>query len=74
MNVKPTSPLLLSCQGCGLVRSSEGSVVTGGPSASEGLETDEQSEGGTGELDGHSTGIMQAGIRAPTTASLHTHE
>ena len=32
---------------------------------------EEVSEGGTGELEGHSMGsIMQAGIRAPTTASL----
>lgn len=64
-----TSPRLLSIQGCGLTLSSvsEGSA---GPSASQGLEADEQSEGGTGELEGHSRGIIKAGINAPTTASL----
>lgn len=67
-----TSPLLLSIQGCGLIRSSV-SESRAGPSASQGLEADEQSDGGTGELEGHSRGIMHAGINASTTASLNTH-
>lgn len=64
-----TSPFL-SCQGLGLTRSST-SASTGGPSSSLTLDEDEESDGGTGELEGHSAGrIMLAGIRAPTTASL----
>lgn len=64
-----TSPLL-SCQGLGLTRSSTSASV-GGPSSSLTLDEDEESSGGTGELEGHSDGrIILAGIRAPTTASL----
>lgn len=43
------------------------------------LDEDEESDGGIGELEGHSAGrIILAGISAPTTASLgtaskHTH-
>lgn len=67
-----TSPFL-SCQGLGLTRSSA-SGRTGGPSSSLTLDDDEESDGGTGELEGHSAGrIMLAGIRAPTTASLGKH-
>lgn len=68
-----TSPFL-SCQGFGLTRSSA-SGRTGGPSSSLTLDEDEESDGGTGELEGHSAGrIMLAGIRAPTTASLGEHK
>ena len=67
-----TSPFL-SCQGLGLTRSST-SGRTGGLSSSLTLDEDEESEGGTGELEGHSVGrIILAGIRAPTTASLGKH-
>ena len=67
-----TSPFL-SCQGLGLIRSSVSAGI-GGPSSSLTLDEDEESEGGTGELEGHSNGIiMQAGIRASTTASLQKH-
>lgn len=67
-----TSPFL-SCQGLGLTRSST-SASTGGPSSSLTLDEDEESDGGTGELEGHSAGrIILAGIRAPTTASLGRH-
>lgn len=39
------------------------------------LDEDEESNGGTGELDGHSAGrIMLAGIKAPTTESLGEHK
>lgn len=62
--------LFLSCQGLGLTRSSVSSG-SGGPSSSLTLDEHEESDGGTGELEGHSAGrIMLAGIRAPTTASL----
>lgn len=67
--------LFLSCQGLGLTRSSV-SGGTGGPSSSLTVDEDDESDGGTGELEGHSAGrIMLAGISAPTTASLrkHTH-
>lgn len=64
-----TSPFL-SCQGFGLTRSSA-SGGTGGSSSSLTVEDEEESDGGIGELAGHSAGrIMQAGIRAPATASL----
>lgn len=64
-----TSPLL-SCQGLGLTRSST-SASAGGPSSSLTLDEDEESSGGTGELEGHSAGtIILAGISASTTASL----
>lgn len=47
------------------------SAGMGGPSSSLRLEEDEDSDGGTGELDGRSAGkIMLAGISASTTASL----
>lgn len=64
-----TSPFL-SCQRLGLTRSSASGGM-GGHSSSLTLEEDEDSDGGTGELDGRSAGkIMLAGIRASTTASL----
>lgn len=66
-----TSPFL-SCQGLGLTRSSA-SGGSGGPSPLT-LDEHEESNGGTGEAEGHSAGrIMLAGIRAPTTASLGKH-
>lgn len=47
----------------------------GGPSSSLTLEEDEDSDGGTGELDGRSAGkIMLAGISASTTASLENNK
>lgn len=64
-----TSPFL-SCQRLGLTRSSASGGMAG-LSSSLTLEEDDDSEGGTGELDGRSAGrIMLAGIRASTTASL----
>lgn len=64
-----TSPFL-SCHGLGLTRSSVSGGM-GGLSSSLTVDEDEESDGGTGELEGHSAGrIMLAGIRAPTTASL----
>lgn len=68
-----TSPFL-SCQELGLACSSA-SGRTGGHSSSLTHDEDEESNGGTGELEGHSAGrIMLAGIRAPTTASLQSHK
>lgn len=64
-----TSPFF-SCQGFGLTCSSV-SGGTGGHSSSLSHDEEEESNGGMGELAGHSAGrIMLAGISAPTTASL----